>query len=155
MTESGCKAVVQLLLEKGTDINHQNMNGETAPILVASRGYEAVLQLPLKQLVPENEADGVAVDKIGWMALHWAAWVGYEAVLWLLLEREANIDAENYDGRIALYWEARNGHEEVARLLLEKGLGIDTQELGRTDGAALGGHKWARGSRAVAAQEEV
>ncbi|KAM3549052.1 hypothetical protein MY1884_008914, partial [Beauveria asiatica] len=57
---------------------------------------------------------------------------GQEAVVRLLLEKGAEIEAKDESGRTALGWAARQGHEAVVRLLLEKGAEIEAKESGRT-----------------------
>ena len=52
--------------------------------------------------------------------LQWAACQGHEAVVRLLLERGADIEAKDRDGRTPLQWAMRNGHEAVVRLLHER-----------------------------------
>jgi ankyrin repeat protein len=49
-----------------------------------------------------------------------AAENGHEAVVKLLLERGAELEAEDNKGRMSLSWAAENGHESVVKLLLEK-----------------------------------
>jgi ankyrin repeat protein len=77
-------------------------------------------------------------------AMVWAAKEGYEAVVQLLLEHGAAIDAADGNGDTALYIAARNGHEAVVGLLLEYGAGIEATSY---DGyrpihaAAVSGHE--------------
>jgi ankyrin repeat domain-containing protein 50 len=59
--------------------------------------------------------------KDGWVALYRAASIEDKAVIRMLLETGADVEAEN-KGRTALDWAAENGHEAVVGLLLEKGL---------------------------------
>ncbi|KAJ6780463.1 hypothetical protein PWT90_01829 [Aphanocladium album] len=49
---------------------------------------------------------------------------GQAAVVWLLLENGADIEAKDRYSRTALCWAAGNGHADVVRLLLEKGADI-------------------------------
>ena len=43
-----------------------------------------------------------------------------------LLDRDADINAEEFNGQTPLYIAARNGQLEFARMLLEHGVAIDT-----------------------------
>ena len=56
-----------------------------------------------------------------------AAEHGQEAVVRLLLEKGANIDAKYEDGETALVAAAVGRHEAVVRLLLEKGADVKAQ----------------------------
>ncbi|KAJ9654851.1 hypothetical protein H2201_008925, partial [Coniosporium apollinis] len=60
-------------------------------------------------------------DKDEKTALHWAARLGKEAMVRLLLEKGADPNAKKKDGEAALHEAAWSGKEAVVRLLLEKG----------------------------------
>jgi len=69
----------------------------------------------------------------GCTPLHWAAHFGHEAVVRLLLENNADIEARDNDGRTPLHWAAARGHEAVVRLLLENKAYIEARDNdGRT-----------------------
>jgi ankyrin repeat protein len=71
--------VVQLLLNKGADVEAKDKDGWTALIWAAQGGYEAMVRLLL-----DKRADVEAKDQYGWTALLWAAQEGHEAVVRLL-----------------------------------------------------------------------
>jgi ankyrin repeat protein len=52
--------------------------------------------------------------------LHKAAENGHEAVVRLLLERKADVNAKDNDGWTSLSWAADNGHETAVKLILKK-----------------------------------
>jgi ankyrin repeat protein len=79
MAACGHEAVVQLLLEKGADVDAKDNDGGTALHKTAGSGHEAVVRLLL-----EKGADVDAKSNDGWTALHWAAESGHEAVVQLL-----------------------------------------------------------------------
>lgn len=54
-----------------------------------------------------------------WTTLHLAVIGGHEAVVPLLLEHEADVDAKDNDGWAALHMAAGNEHDAMVRLLLE------------------------------------
>ncbi|PVH74235.1 hypothetical protein DL98DRAFT_658902 [Cadophora sp. DSE1049] len=66
-------------------------------------------------------------DKYGMTALVWAARGGHEAVVRLLLEKGANVEAKGDYKRTALVWAAWGKHEAVVRLLLEKGADVEVK----------------------------
>jgi ankyrin repeat protein len=51
--------------------------------------------------------------------LHLVASLGLTEMVRLLLEHEADADAEDSDGQTALHWATQNGHEAAVRMLLE------------------------------------
>jgi len=75
--------------------------------------------------------------------LHVAAWRGHGEVVELLVDKGANLDAQDKLGWTALQRAADNGHGEVVKLLVEKGANLEAQDTyGRTalHLAAQGGH---------------
>ena len=70
------------------------------------------LRNKVKRLLYLNKLDGS-----GSAALHRAAVSGHEAVVWLLLEKGAEVNVKNKYGSTALHWAAEGGHEAVVRLL--------------------------------------
>jgi hypothetical protein len=57
--------------------------------------------------------------------LHLAAYFGVKAILQLLLEKGAAVDAADSTGRTPLHQASKNGHVDVVKLLLEKGAAVD------------------------------
>jgi len=118
--------VVDLLLEKGADIDIQDDQGDTALHLAV--GHEQVAELLL-----EKGADINRTDRWGMTALHEAARNGHEQVVGLLLKKGADVNAKDQGDGTALHEAAAKGHEEVVRLLLEKGADINAEDAkGRT-----------------------
>ena len=76
----------------------------------------------VKLLLAKDGVDPDSKDtEYGRTPLSWAAENGHEAVVKLLLNSRADIDAEDNYGWTALQLAAFNLHEEVERLLMEKG----------------------------------
>src|SRR5207248_2110061 len=67
-------------------------------------------------------------DRGGFAPLAWAAGDGYEAVVRLLLDGGAAIEARDWDGRTPLLWAAVNGHKAVVRLLLDRDAAIEAKD---------------------------
>jgi ankyrin repeat protein len=73
-----------------------------------------------------------------------AAWNGHEAVVKVLLEKNANVETISVSGRTPLSLAALDGHEAVVKVLLEKNANIEIKD---TDGrtplslAAWNGHE--------------
>ena len=71
------------------------------------------------------------------------SYFGHEIVVKLLLDKDANVNAEDSVGRTALYLAALNAHIEIAQLLLDKGANVNTADSeGQTalHQAAFNGH---------------
>ncbi|PMB63909.1 Serine/threonine-protein phosphatase 6 regulatory ankyrin repeat subunit C [Beauveria bassiana] len=62
-----------------------------------------------------------------------AAGEGQDAIVKLLLEEGADIDAKDKDGRTPLSWAAEQGHEDVVKILLDNSADADPRDYsGRT-----------------------
>jgi len=67
-------------------------------------------------------------EGIGYTSLFWAALFGHESTVRLLLEKGANVDANNTgNGGTALHVAAIQGHEEVVNLLLKSGANVNAE----------------------------
>jgi ankyrin repeat protein len=75
-------------------------------------------------------------DSYGRTPLSWAARIGNEAVVKLLLAQDGvDPDSKDTDGQTPLSWAAANGHDAVVKLLLE--YGADTCIANRSGCIAL------------------
>jgi ankyrin repeat protein len=142
---AGHKAVVQLLLEKGADVEAKGRRKWFTFIpwkalqFAAFHGHEAIVQLLL-----ENGADAKTKTEDGRMVLQLAAQGGHEAVVQLLLDEGEDVETKNEDGYRALQFAAQDGHEAVVRLLLENGADIEAKTEERETAlqlAAFHGHE--------------
>ncbi|KAJ6439191.1 Serine/threonine-protein phosphatase 6 regulatory ankyrin repeat subunit A [Purpureocillium lavendulum] len=137
--KNGHETVVQVLVEKGADINANGRYGRTPLSWAAEDGHEAVVRL-----LVEKGADIDAKGRYGLTPLLGAAENGHEAVVRLLVEKGGDINAKGEDGQTPLSGAAENGHEAVVRLLVEKGADIDAEGrygLMPLSWAAAGGHE--------------
>lgn len=110
------KAAAALIAAKGLKAEERNPKGESALMLAALRG-----NLPAARALIELDAD---VNKTGWTPLHYAAsgtTPDAKAMVALLLEESAYIDAASPNGTTPLMMAVRYGQGDVARLLLEEG----------------------------------
>jgi len=107
---------IKELLEKGTDPNIRDGDGNTPLHFAASRGCAEVARLLLG-----HGADPNAQAKDGETPLHLAAFWGRVDVVRFLLERGADLNAKNEGGDTPLHYAAYEGHVDVVRLLLEHG----------------------------------
>ncbi|KAK4163800.1 ankyrin repeat-containing domain protein [Cladorrhinum sp. PSN259] len=83
-------------------------------------------------------------DRGGWAALLYAAKKGYEAVVRLLLEKGAAVEAKDKERQTPLIKAAAEGHGAIIRQLLEKGAAIEAKDKERQTPlieAAIHGHE--------------
>ena len=88
-----------------------NLQGESALMLAALKGQTNLAE----KLIAKN-AD---INKTGWTPLHYAASSGQLALITLLLENSAYIDAESPNGTTPLMMAARYGSAASVKLLLD------------------------------------
>jgi len=86
-----------------------------------------ITEKKLRYMLPFQNPGNVR-DCYGRTPLSWAAKSGHEAVVKMLLEKRANVNAIDRWRRTALHWAAENGHEAVVSLLLEGGANIEKKD---------------------------
>ena len=103
---------------------------DESPLMLAALAGDA----RLCRMLIEKDAD---VNKPGWTPLHYAATKGHLAVMRLLLDENAYIDAASPNGTTPLMMAAHYGTPEAVKLLLEAGadpmlkndLGLNAQDF--------------------------
>lgn len=90
--ERGSAAIVEMLLENGTEVDALNQTDQTALHCASRSGHDAVVKILLEKGSFVN-----AVDENKHTPLHGAAAHGYEAIVWMLLRAGANTQAKNSD----------------------------------------------------------
>jgi ankyrin repeat protein len=118
----GHNAVVQLLVDKGADVNAQGGEYGNALQAASERGHEQVVKTLLDKGANVN-AQGVVYGN----ALQAASARGYEQVVKMLLDKGANINAQGGMYGNALYAASWRGHEQVVKMLLDKGANVNAQ----------------------------
>ena len=113
LRESSPKAAQVLIDWPKTDVNVLNTKGESALMMAALRGQQAIAEKLIKK--------GADVNKTGWAPLHYAASNGHLALMALLLENSAYIDAESPNGTTPLMMAAMYGTSEAVKLLIDEG----------------------------------
>ena len=110
------QAAQPLLAARNLDVQAKNRAGETALMMAALKGHTAAVQALLAR-----DAD---VNQTGWTPLHYAAsgpQAGQTAVIALLLEHHAYIDAASPNGTTPLMMAAQYGAAESVQRLLDEG----------------------------------
>jgi ankyrin repeat protein len=113
LREPSLKAAEVLVDWPKTNVNTLNSKDESALMLAALKGHQELAEKLIKK--------GADVNKTGWAPLHYAATNGHLALISLLLENNAYIDAESPNGTTPLMMAAMYGTAAAVKLLLEEG----------------------------------
>lgn len=147
---------LQLVLDKGADIEAKDEEGNTPLLCAALNGHELVVQILLEKgadhgvknnlgntalmsavlrgrdnivkVLLDRGADIETRDKDGNSILMSAVMDGMTSVVELLINRRAYVEAKNNVGRTALMVAVLVGDQDMARLLLEKGANIEAKD---------------------------
>lgn len=114
--EGSMQVLDVLLAYPGINVDATAINGNTALMMAAYKGNMPAVHALL--------AKGAAVNRPGWTPLHYAAAAGDDAVVRLLLDRGAKVDAVSplkSGAYTPLMMAAREGHDGTALLLIEHG----------------------------------
>lgn len=111
--EPSPKVADALIAWPKTNVNALNSKDESALMVAALKGQQALAEKLIKK--------GADVNKTGWTPLHYAATNGHLAIISLLLENNAYIDAESPNGSTPLMMAAMYGTPAAVKLLLEEG----------------------------------
>jgi hypothetical protein len=113
---------------------HLHWKGWSDLALASYLGLSEVVEDILFKEKPDVDLETENDNNIGRTPLSWAAEGGYEAVVKLLLEKGAEIEAgDDIFGRTPLSLAAEGGHEAVVKLLLKKGAEIEAGDNGEFD----------------------
>lgn len=111
----GYKEIVELLLDRGSDVDPKTTSGSTPLSLAAGSGFSGIVELLI-----DHGASIDTVDRLGRKPIHRAKNVD---VLKLLLERGADVDEETVSDppRTPLYYAVMLGMPTLAKFLIQKG----------------------------------
>ena len=107
------KAADALLASATPDLNLLNDTGESALMMAALKGHAEWVRKLIER--------GAQVNKTGWTPLHYAATGPNPAVVQLLLDKGAAVDAESPNRTTPLMMAARYGSEAGVDVLLARG----------------------------------
>lgn len=113
LREPSLKAVTALLEDASLRVEVRTKSDESPLMLAAFKGLTEISEQLIKR--------GADVNKPGWAPLHYAATGGHLAVLQLLLDNYAYIDAASPNGSTPLMMAAMYGTASATKLLLEAG----------------------------------
>ncbi|KAF9639102.1 putative ndt80 like dna-binding family protein [Lasiodiplodia theobromae] len=118
----GYEKLVQILLDKGVNVNAQGGEYGNALQAASHLGYEKVVQILLEKGADVNAQGGEYGN-----ALYAASSEGHINVVQTLLSNGANINAQGGRFNNALYAASSGGHIEVAQMLLDNGADVNAQ----------------------------
>jgi uncharacterized protein len=113
MRNNSMKVFNLLLNANGVNLETKARNGDTALMVACYAGNKPAVEALL--------AKGAEVNKPGWTALHYAAAIGNNDIVRLLLDKSAYIDAESPNKTTPIMMAARSGHIMTVKLLLDEG----------------------------------
>jgi ankyrin repeat protein len=117
-------ALVKALLDRGADVNIQDLDGDTPLMLAAWCGYTETALLLLAQGASVN---GVAGGEHPGKALAAASEWGDRRLVELLLAKGANVNLRGDGGCTPLMCAAEQGHPGIAKRLLQVGAQVDAR----------------------------
>ncbi len=113
LRDSSLKAARVLIDWPKTNVEIRTRQDESPLMMACLKGH-----LEMARKLIARDAD---VNKTGWTPLHYAATSGQVAIIELLLEQHAYIDAESPNGTTPLMMAAYYGSPAAVKLLLEAG----------------------------------
>ena len=108
--------IVNLLLERGVEVNAKDEGGLTAPVAAAMGGCAATIKM-----LAAKGADLKAANSNGFTPLIAAAFTGSRDTMQILLDQPVDVNAADKLGRTALMGAAVRGMLDIVQLLLAKG----------------------------------
>ena len=119
-TKKNFVIIVQLLVEAGVDLNHQDDQGETALYIAARMGHTECAEVLLKGSCHQKANTEMQEKSFGWTPLLVACVDGNLPVVELLIEAGADLERPDMSGWTAKEHAALRGHIDIARRLVEK-----------------------------------
>ncbi len=121
--KSGHKAMVELLAQRGANVNTHDGTGATPLHIAAERGFLAVAEALVQWKADLNSRNSKANGEQ--TPLHRAAMQGLPAMVTFLISKGAEIEAADASGNRALMLAAREGRTDVVVALLKAGAQVN------------------------------
>ncbi len=119
---------VAFLIKNDAKINEPNANGETPLYIAMQKGHDIVAGILLsKSADPQGDANWK--NKIGTPILQLATINGNPAIVRILINYGAEVDATDYMDNTALCIAAELGHLEVIRALIQNNANVSHQNM--------------------------
>lgn len=123
----GSENCLGFLIQKGADIELESDGGSTPLILAAQNGHLNTVRL-LLSLDATKKIDHR--NNLGFSALHYAAFRGYEKIVTILLANNASHHILGKGGETAVYYASQNANLRILKVLLEFGADINMGKNG-------------------------
>jgi ankyrin repeat protein len=121
-TSCGCTEIVKYLVEKGADVNAQNLTGKTPLHLATLRSNKDYMKLFIAAKAnPNIKADDPTDDSSGETCLHFAVARCKPDIVELLLEAKADVKATTKSGATALEYAKKRDRTDLVKLLQKYG----------------------------------
>ena len=121
-SQSGLNRSVQMLLDKGAEVNAQGGRYSNALQAASEGGHKIIVQMLLDKGAEVNAQGGTYGN-----ALQVASAGGYKAVVQILLDKGAEVNGQGGWYGNALQAASAGGHKAVVQILLEKGAEVNVQ----------------------------
>ena len=118
-TRSNYYKIVQLLVDAGIDLNHQDEHGATALYVAADAGHDECAAILLEGSNDQSINLELAEDVYGWTPLFAACTNGYTSIVKLLISKGADPTKVDKDGYSAQEHAALRGHLDIMRYLAQ------------------------------------
>jgi hypothetical protein len=121
--ENGHLQIVELLLDRGADVEVIDVDGDTPLMCAAITGQSEIFKMLLSR---GADADVLNVNENG--VLHYAAMSGSVEIVRLLLDKGADIEKSDSWGRTPLSMAVQENKQELVKFLLENGADIENMD---------------------------
>ncbi|CAH1244879.1 ANKRD50 [Branchiostoma lanceolatum] len=119
---------IQMLIDKGTDVNMEDEDGQTSVWAASKSGHAATVEMLIAKGADVNKA-----DKKGRTPLWVAAQNDHVSVEEKLITKGADVNIADKEGRAPLWVAAQNGHIPTIETLISKGANVNMADKeGRT-----------------------
>jgi len=115
--------IIELLINKGADLNLQNNNKDTALLYSSKNGYKDIAELLINKGADLNLQDNNKDT-----ALLYSLKNGYKDIAELLIDKGADLNLQDNNKDTALLISLKNGYKDIAKLIIEKGSGLNQQD---------------------------
>jgi len=109
-----CVKIIELLLERGADVEGRNADGNTPLMAAALKGDEAA---PITKLLLRHGAKE-STNQHGQTPLHAAARTGAIQTMHLLLDQNASLSQDDAQGQTALHHACRSGNPKLIESII-------------------------------------